>query len=497
MWDISPAIFTNNIFWGNTGFDGSKSQLNITNGQPSFTNCIIEGGYTNGVTKGLIYKGDTTKIFDVDPKFITSPTAPGIGYNALNANWNVDFKSFAINNGATVPLDQFSIYKDYYNKTRIMHSVIDIGASETHIVSSNVSGVILGDTVWVADTIKVVGDLLLSTTASLIIAPGTVVEFQGHYRFQVQGPIKSIGLPNAMIRFTVKDTTGLWNESSTGGSWNGIAINNSFFDGANYKIPEKDSLIFDYTIIEFAKNMASNWDKSTGGGIQIKYFSKIRISNSIIRNNISAQGSGILIDGFSNPVILNNKIYNNKTKGSGGGIFIGGNSNPLIQNNYIFNNIGEGGLYINTSNPSILNNVISNNKSEFYGGGVMIYTSNPLFSNNTIVNNYAAWEGGGICIFDCNPKIYNTILWGNKAELRGNSLNTRNNPVLYNCIIEDGVNGLFPGNVEHFSTITGNPSFKNANTKVGLSATAINSDWSITSFLQRLIRLFCLHFLCL
>jgi hypothetical protein len=49
-------------------------------------------------------------------------------------------------------------------------------------------------------------------------------------------------------------------------------------------------------IIEFAKNPDATWDKTVGGGIQIKYFSRVRVSNSIIRNNIAVRNSCNLDD---------------------------------------------------------------------------------------------------------------------------------------------------------------------------------------------------------
>jgi hypothetical protein len=99
------------------------------------------------------------------------------------------------------------------------------------------------------------------------------------------------------------------------------------------------------------------------------------------------------------------------------------------------------------------------------------------------VNNYATYEGGGICIFDSDVKIYNNIIWGNYANSGASGLATYTHPVLYNCIIEKGLAGI--GNVNDLqiiNLITKEPSFKLPNTIVGLSDSAMISDWSIDNF---------------
>ena len=65
-----------------------------------------------------------------------------------------------------------------------------------------VLGTVPGDTTWNADTVKVTGDV--SVGGILTIAPGTYVEFQGHYRLNVNG-LQAIGTPSDSIIFTIND----------------------------------------------------------------------------------------------------------------------------------------------------------------------------------------------------------------------------------------------------------------------------------------------------
>jgi hypothetical protein len=492
VWDMSPALFVNNIFWGNVssiaGTDYSN-QINLTGfGQPNFYNCVLEGGF-DAIARGGAYRGDTAKIFSSNPQFVSVPAGAGIGANGLLADWNLNTNSPIINKGKDIVVNQLDISRDLYNNKRVLHNIIDVGAVEKHIESANVQGIITNDASWVADTIRVTGDITIQSNAKLTIAPGTVVEFQGHYKFKVFGSLFSKGYPNAMIKFTIKDTTGFANSTTNNGSWDGICLNNSYWDGANYAMPVNDTTIIENTIIEYAKNMQNNWDKTIGGAIQIKYYSNVRVSNCIIRKNIAANGAGIQIEGFSNPIIINNKIYSNYVTGNGAGINVIGNSNPKIIGNFISNNIGNAGaVNFNASNPVFINNIISNNYSSGSGGGVVLTNSYPVFSNNTIVNNLTKYEGGGLFIYECTPKIYNTIFWENKALSGAQSVSSFGNSELINCIVQpttDGswvIEGRLGAVVKEVNLTSGNPKFIKPSTSYGNSFDFQSANWAISNF---------------
>jgi hypothetical protein len=51
------------------------------------------------------------------------------------------------------------------------------------------------DVTWTADTVKILNDISILPAATLTVNPGTYIEFQGHYKLQVEGRILSVGTP--------------------------------------------------------------------------------------------------------------------------------------------------------------------------------------------------------------------------------------------------------------------------------------------------------------
>ena len=475
LWGLSQVDFVNNIFWGNVGNDSDSTQFDIGSAQPNFYNCVVQDGLDSSLY--TTFTGDSVDIYTDDPQFVVAPDSAGADCDISAADWNISNSSIVINQGKEIVNEDVIFDKDIYENNRIVHSYVDIGAVESHIESINYTGdTIFYDTYWVADTVKVNGEIFVTDSATLKIAPGTMVEFQDYYKFKMRGVLLSRGLPDAMIKFTINDATNFDDIQSDEGAWGGIALNDDYWDGANFEMQNNDSTIIDYTIIEYAKNMTEDWSMTEGGAIQIEYVSKVRVSNCIIRNNIAAIGGGISIQGFANPVIKNNKFYNNFGRSEGGAICIKISSKPLINNNLITNNKtewGSGSIYIYQSNPIIINNIICNNSEGFH-----IESSYPDFLNNTIVNN----AGDAIYIYDCNPKFYNSIFWGNNgAEIwAGNN----NNPEIYNCIIEEGIEGIGPWERKD-EFITSNlikkyPQFVDPTDGYGTTYNGLNANWSVT-----------------
>ncbi|MFC2137226.1 sugar-binding protein [Bacteroidota bacterium] len=476
LWGISPVNFINNIFWGNIGSNGDSTQFDLGSAQPNFYNCLVQDGLDSSLYN--TFTGDSVDIFTDKPEFIVAPDSAGSDCDVTDANWNVSTSSVIINRGKEIINSDIIFDKDLYQNDRVIHSYIDIGAVESHIPLMTYSGdTIFYDTYWIADTVKVENEIFVTDSATLKIAPGTVVEFQGYYKFKMRGVLLSQGLSDAMIKFTINDPTGFDDIQSNSGAWFGITLNDDYWDGADFEMQNNDSTIIEYTIIEYAKNMTEDWSRTEGGGIQIEYVSKVRVSNCIIRNNIAAVGAGICIQGFANPVIKNNQFYNNLARSSGGAIEIKVSSNPLILNNLITNNStqwqGAGILQVYGSKPSIINNVISNNSTT----AVILENSLPDFSNNTIVNN----AGDGIYLYDCNPELYNTILWGNEwSELWGEN----SYPELHNSIVDGGLDRIGPWEKRDDYTIENlikrYPRFIEPTDGPGTNYDGLDADWSVT-----------------
>ena len=58
--------------------------------------------------------------------------------------------------------------------------------ADTIIVSGDVSGI------WSADTVMVIGDLTIPDGEALTIEPGTYIEFQDLYSFNIQGCLLAV-----------------------------------------------------------------------------------------------------------------------------------------------------------------------------------------------------------------------------------------------------------------------------------------------------------------
>jgi hypothetical protein len=497
FWGLSNANFFNNIIWGNTEFDGIKSasQIRISGGSdittPNFYNCIIQDGIS-GIPG---YNGKSGNIIENDPQFIDPSANSGTDSDGLEADWTLSGTSPSINQGTNNIMNELIIETDLSGNPRIIHGIIDIGAFETRIRSITASDTITSNTSWVADTVKVTGDIVINDNMTLNIAPGTCIEFQGYYGIQVLGILHARGSEFSPITFTVNDTTGFHNRSSETGSWKGIIFDNSQW-GANGIMSDNDSSILRYCVIQYAKYFPSAWNSLLGGAIRIRYFSRLEISKCTLKYNISYQGGALCIDMYSNPLISGNLFYRNIATERGGGIYICNNSMPRIINNYILNNAaidddniinrGGGGLAIQSASPFILNNVICNNFADF-GGGLTVGSSNPVFSNNTVCNNLCYSDGSGLCEWDSRFDMYNSIFRGNLSEkdfMATKQIAISNQQNFYHNNIEGGLEGINlssgPLLGDYSGNINKNPCFTNPTAGPGIEYDALLADWSIT-----------------
>ncbi len=322
-----------------------------------------------------------------------------------------------------------------------------------------VCGTYTGHTIWDADTIKLTCDVKCDT---LTILPGTIIEFQGHYQLKVKS-LQAIGTANDSIIFTINDTTGFHDFSSTDGGWNGISGEMSIYMEyckikyckteteyvisvleCTIKIKNSD-LIYNYaengTVILSAhgntnikrSNISNNYccgikccysimeidsciiTNNDGDGIR-QNRSVVSITNSIICNN---NGRGISAFEARGLTISGNVITYNKC-----GINIESFYNPengsIFSNKIVYNN-PEGGIRIQQHNYPIINNIIADNSSSSTGGGIYLEISHSKLINNTIINN-SAQLGGGIYFNICKAEIFNSIIRGNVASQYGNQV---------------------------------------------------------------------------
>jgi hypothetical protein len=345
--------------------------------------------------------------------------------------------------------------------------------AQTHIYSGNVSG----SWTTAGSPYLIEGEISISSGQTLTIEPGVLVEFQDHYKLNVQGQLLAVGTQNDSIYFTIDDTTGFSNLTIPDGGWHGIRF--------GYSTPGNDTSRISFCRLEWGKAVGGVPDYN-GGAIAVESYDNLVVSNSFITHSVAAfSGGGIAISnsemivkdntfyqngaGFAcggiaisscDPLIVNNKIINNVALSSGGGLGLSSGACPTVINNKIVHNSAKygGGIQMKTNcNPLIKNNLIYNNDADLEGGGVDLEDNcNSVFINNTIVYNFAPIGGGIDCEVNSSPIFRNTIIWWNVGYTNGSQVHLfseDSDPDFYYCDIEGGSEafGLWYGGGTYFT----------------------------------------------
>ncbi len=409
---------------------------NFTNAQPIFMNNNIQDGM-NGIQIDDIYtfnQANYTKNIDSDPQFVKPSLQAGPHIDASGLDFNIQHNSECIDAGTLQLPSNIEIpEEDYYANPRIKRGKIDIGAIEYQgfQVCANISK----NTTWDADTVKLINDVTIEDNVTLTINPGTVVEFQGHYIFNVQGRLLAVGTKQDSIWFTT---------TNDDVKWGGIRFENISASNDSSKIIFCD--------IHRAQNLNDSGDEADGGAIFVQSFSKIKISScNIHHNQCFGRGAGICFRNC-NGIISNNIISENIGDSEGGGI-IAFYSHCSIINNKVYNNTASwgGGICTHNGNSYLYGNLIFNNQGNQGGGFASIYASNPILINNTIINNYSKQRGGNL-YFICSGSgtfINNIISKGNCPDegkqicieyVEWEEYNLL--PIFNYCIIENGISEI-------------------------------------------------------
>lgn len=249
-----------------------------------------------------------------------------------------------------------------------------------------VSGSLFTDTYWDADTISVIGDIIIEDNVTLDIAPGTSIIFQDYYKFEVKGSIFAIGVPENNIAFTYYDTHAFSLDTLTTGAWAGIHFNQT-----ESQYPS----IFKYCKFEYSKGVQDN---KFGGVFSLYNFSNLTVENSIFQYNVANYGGVFSFQYNSNPNIINNLFINNYSL-TGGNIIYCTYSHPKIISNTIISN--------NNVNPEI----------SYPTAAIDTYISKPLLVNNILWNNYTNYYQN-LQLLNCKPYYvhHNIILDGYEGE---------------------------------------------------------------------------------
>ncbi len=494
------AVFKNNIIYYNE--DNAGNHGNIDNLYPgtgiNITYSCIEGAYSG------------TGNISSDPLFKNVSPVAGIAVNINNFNFALQPTSPCIDAGSAAVSGLSLPALDLAGKTRNYSSAIDMGAYEDKSALA-VCGTISSSQIWDANTINVNCDVTIANGATVTVAPGTRILFNGHYKILVLGALQAQGAQGDTIVFTAANT-------SVG--WDGIQIVGP--SAAN------DSCLFNYCRFEYAKRNPSNYQLS-GGAISIKSQTKSRITfcrfvhneaigsygyggalslmylhgsstdgrhfnNNVFENN-NAQYSIIYIN-YSNIEFINNTLFSNTTNyfGSLYTSYAGGK----FYNNLISNNSSTygGGVYLQGQYSDYYiyfhNNIVVNNQAT-YGGGIYVNETKPDLFNNTISNNYStsSLTGGGIYFTgNADANFKSNIIYGNKSlGAVSNQIcidDVSADPKFYNNDIEGGT-AAFSGTgsgINYSGVYSQNlavtPEFTSASSGVGNTYNGKIANWSIS-----------------
>ncbi|MCD4744756.1 MAG: right-handed parallel beta-helix repeat-containing protein, partial [Bacteroidales bacterium] len=322
------------------------------------------------------------------------------------------------------------IVTDENDSTGILIKENYITIFETIIDSGDVSGI------WTFNNSPYLinGNINIPLGQELMIEPGVIIVFNGHYKFSVFGRLiaQANQVDSIFIIPLYEDIgwEGIWFQNTSTNNQDSSMLKYCHIEGVRYPL---------YTYLDYSGGIVCNYSGDIiiqnclitnnhatchGGGITLLNNSGIIIRKNTITNNKTGlwdywSGGGIYIYN-SNAIVIENLISYNKAW-FGGGISCGFNSSAIIKNNIIsFNNGREygGGIYIYMTDLILERNLISHNSFGYSGGGISIIAASIVFVNNTITNNYhnGVWfgSGGGIyCSYNVDLHILNTIIWDN------------------------------------------------------------------------------------
>ena len=248
--------------------------------------------------------------------------------------------------------------------------------------------------------IKVLDNISVGVGETLIIEPGVIVKFMGHFSLKVYGTLLATGNEGDSIVFTSGQSVPAPND------WQYVIFSGTSSSGN----------IMAYAVVQYGFN-GIYCDNNIGciithcrisdsytNGIVCSGNSSLTITESKITYNnfysIDDRDGGIRCFSSSTPTIQNNIISHNH----GNGVSEGGNS--TIQNNSICFNMYDG-INCYGASATIQNNIINNNSRN----GIYCKQGSPAILNNQISDN----NNFGIYCFDCSSIIENNNITNNNS----------------------------------------------------------------------------------
>lgn len=258
----------------------------------------------------------------------------------------------------------------------------------------------------------VTGDITVPSGETLTIEPGVTVNFDGHYKFNVNGQLIAEGTENDSIFFTTDNiATGWW----------GVRIESS---NLSY---------FKYCRFEYGKTAGSDFPDQHGGAIMMNNSDAI-IENCVFANNeatAESNGMGGAIYAFNSSEetkIINCTFLNNHSYGEGGAIKLTGDTGLTIDSCVFKNNTvlyGGGAICLyGCYYTKIHKTLFYGNQTQYASGGVALiegYSSGIQFVNCTMYGNQAVGgDGGAVDLAFSEASFTNSIIQNNPGAYSDN-----------------------------------------------------------------------------
>ncbi|HRY97873.1 MAG TPA: S8 family serine peptidase [Bacteroidales bacterium] len=207
---------------------------------------------------------------------------------------------------------------------------------------TEVSGAIIGNTVWTSDNLYIAtANIGVPAGSKLTIKPGTIILLNPGITFTIDGQLVAKGTKDSLIYFT-KNKNDRWGHLELRDSENNAVYNSNgmFLSGT----------LMEFVVVEYAGGLSAAF-----GGIVLRNSSPM-IKSSIIRyNQGNNNGSGIAVRNgyYGGATVTNCMIYQNSRNG------INSQATSKITHNTIFDNTERGVLYWK-DNIVEYNNIIDN-----------------------------------------------------------------------------------------------------------------------------------------
>jgi hypothetical protein len=266
-----------------------------------------------------------------------------------------------------------------------------------------VEGSIEVDTLWNADLVKVIGNVIVEDDVTLTVAPGVVVEFQGYFRLDVAGTILAIGTPDQRIVFTTDEPESFAVDASRTGCWNGIRFENTPAMNAPSQLT--------YCVVEYSKALTDD-DRPYaygGGAISIIDYADVTIENCILRHNVADYGGALFLYRHGNPRVAGNLITENHALANAAAVYAAYSHPDFVNNTIVENAIHNGDdPYIETcaalsfiSKPRFANNIIRGNDPEVFYAHSQLWHNKDYYTRSNNIEGYEAVNGN----IDADPRF--------------------------------------------------------------------------------------------